>query len=79
MATQAFTAGNGELCGVVQVKAFAPFGEPATPPDGELIYATTLTTNGSGDGSITAGHLTWFYSLRHVDGEWRLTGGGSGP
>jgi hypothetical protein len=79
LAAPSFTTGNGDLCGSAEVETFAPLGEPATPTDGEVIYATTLTTNGSADGSIAAGRLTWFYSLKQIDGEWRLVGGGSGP
>ncbi|QIK74528.1 hypothetical protein [Nocardioides piscis] len=72
-----FTVGNGELCGEVDVKAFEPIGEPASP-DAEVTYSTVLTVRG-GDETIGPGRLTWFYSLAKRDGEWRLVGGGSGP
>jgi hypothetical protein len=80
LATSTFVKGNGELCGDLHVAAFTVDGPPATPPDGEVIFATTLTTSGSGDGSVPAGEVTWFYSLvQQPGGAWRLTGGGSGP
>lgn len=79
LATSTFTIGNGELCGGVKVSAFTPLTQPATPRDGEVVYATTLTTSGDGV-SIDAGDITWFYTLeRQPSGAWRLTGGGSGP
>jgi hypothetical protein len=79
MATPSFVAGNGELCGVVDVMAFGPLTGPATPQDGEVVFSTTLTTSGDGV-SILAGDTLWFYTLlRQPDGEWRLAGGGTGP
>lgn len=79
-ATETFRKGNGELCGAVPVEATRIHpGQPAGTAD-ELIFATTLTTGGSQDGSVPAGEITWFYDLkRQVDGTWRLAGGGSGP
>jgi hypothetical protein len=75
-----FTYGNGELCGSTHVTAFRIAGQPATPSNAEVVFATTLTTGGSADGSVPAGNITWFYDLqRQPNGAWRLAGGGSGP
>lgn len=79
LAAASFTTGNGDLCGSVAVKVFAPVSEPATPTEGEAIHATTVTTSGSADGSIEAGRVTWFYSFKQLDGECRVVGGGSRP
>lgn len=55
-------------------------GEPATPISDEVVFATTLTTGGSTDGSVPASDITWFYTLdRQPDGAWRISSGGSGP
>jgi hypothetical protein len=79
LVTSTFTVGNGELCGAVRVSAYVVDPTPATPPDGEVIFATTLTTSGDG-ASIPAGDVTWFYDLiRQPSGAWRIVGGGSGP
>jgi hypothetical protein len=79
LVTSTFTVGNGELCGAVRVSAYSVNPTPATPPDGEVIFATTLTTSGDGV-SIPAGDVTWFYDLVHQpSGAWRIVGGGSGP
>jgi hypothetical protein len=74
-----FVVGNGELCGALHVSAFSSLTGPATPDDREVVFATTLTTNGDG-ASIPAGDITWFYALdQQPSGAWRLAGGGSGP
>lgn len=79
LATSTFTRGRGELCGDLTVKAFTPPGEPAVPRVGEVVFATTLTTQG-GDASLPDGDHTWFYTLhKQAGGEWRIIGGGSGP
>ena len=78
-ALQSFAKGNGELCGDLRVSA-SRFGDPATPSGTEVVFATTLTTEGSRDGSVPAGDVIWFYTLdRQPSGAWRITGGGSGP
>ena len=78
-AEPSFQRGNGELCGAVQVSAIKVNWDPARAED-ERVYATTLTTSGSADGSIAAGDTTWFYDLkRQADGTWLIAGGGSGP
>jgi hypothetical protein len=72
--------GGGELCGATQVKSYAIGGGAPSPFSDEVVYATTLETTGSGDGSVPPGTITWFYDLkRQADGSWRLVGGGSGP
>ncbi len=79
LATPAFVAGNGDLCGVLDVTAFTSLTGPATPDGGEVVFSTTLTTRG-GDVSMPDGDHTWFYTLiRQPDGAWRIAGGGSGP
>jgi hypothetical protein len=79
LATSSFVLGNGELCGALTAKSYSPLGKPANPREGEVIFSTTLTTEG-GDQSMSNGDHTWFYSLdRQADGAWRLVGGGSGP
>ena len=79
LATSSFVHGNGELCGDLTVSAYTPLVDPATPRDGEVVFATNLTTQG-GDGSMPDGLHTWFYALdRQPDGAWRIVGGGSGP
>jgi len=72
--------GGGELCGATQVKSFRIGGAAPSPFSDEVVYATTLVTTGSADGSVPPGTLTRFYDLkRQSDGAWRLVGGGSGP
>lgn len=79
MTSPSFKIGNGELCGALRVLAYSIDGDPARPSDGEVVYATTLTTTG-GDASMPDGQHTWFYTLtRQANGEWRISGGGSGP
>jgi hypothetical protein len=80
LGTATFSHGNGELCGATSVVAYRVVGDPATPTNDEAVFGTTLTTTGTGDGSVPAGDVTWFYSLeRQANGAWRLAGGGSGP
>jgi hypothetical protein len=80
LATSAFKPGSGELCGVVKVSSFALNRDPATPGRDEVIYASVLhVTEGSSDGTIPRGSVTWFYDLKRQDGAWKLVGGGSGP
>ena len=72
--------GSGNLCGDTRVSAYGLLGDPARPSSGEQVFATTLTTTGSADGTVPAGEITWFFTLRYQpDGSWRITGGGSGP
>jgi hypothetical protein len=79
-AAPTFTPSNGELCGAVVVTAIRVHPNGPAGTGGELVYSTTLTTNGSRDGSIDPGDTIWFYDLqRQGDGRWLLTGGGSGP
>jgi hypothetical protein len=80
LATLTFVKGNGELCGDTHVSAYEIGPEPARPSSEEAVFAATLTTTGTADGSIQAGEIIWFYSLRRqADGSWRIVGGGSGP
>lgn len=76
----AHQTGDGDLCGDAWVWSYRIDGPPATLSASEADYAVTLTTTGSGDGSISAGQITWFYGLiQQPDGSWRIAGGGSGP
>lgn len=80
LGTPTFRPGNGELCGDAEVSAFRVVGDPATPNNDEVVFATRLTTSGSHDGTVPAGEIPWFYSLdRQPNGAWRLVGGGTGP
>jgi hypothetical protein len=81
LATATFREGNGDLCGAVRVThASVDADAPTRPNDAETVFATTLTTGGSSDGTVPAGDITWFYVLdRQNDGSWRISGGGSGP
>jgi hypothetical protein len=80
LGVETFGRGSGELCGAATVTKYRIAGPPATPSDAEVVFATTLTTGGSADGSVPAGDITWFYDLkRQPSGAWRLAGGGSGP
>lgn len=79
LATATFTVGNGDLCGQTTVSAYEVNPTPAGT-GAETVFSTTLTTSGTGDGSIAAGRLTWFFTLdQQPDGAWRLAGGGTGP
>ena len=79
LATARFTKGNGELCGATDVSSYTISPVPAGTAN-EKVFATTITTSGTADGSIQAGATTWFYDLvQQADGSWRLAGGGSGP
>ena len=80
LAAATFHKGNGELCGSVRVSAARIDGPPATPTATEDVFGTTITTNGSPDGSIQPGETIWFYDLiRQPNGAWRIAGGGTGP
>ncbi|WP_157598381.1 hypothetical protein [Phycicoccus sp. Root101] len=79
LAAATFTSGNGELCGDVKVSSFSLRGEPATAGPDDVEYGSVLVTDGSGDGSIPRGDVTWFYELERQGGAWKLVGGGSGP
>lgn len=80
LGTPTFGKGNGELCGATSVSSFRIDGPAPDPNATEWVFATTLVTTGSADGSIQPGELTWFYDLRRQpNGSWRLVGGGSGP
>lgn len=79
LTTATFGKGSGELCGDPGVSAYKVNPVPAGGAT-ELVYATTVTTGDSSDGSIRAGSMTWFYDLvKQPDGTWRVAGGGSGP
>ena len=76
----AATGVRGDLCGETQVSAYGIGGEPAQPTANELVFVTTLTTTGTRDGSVRAGQITWFFTLRReANGVWRIWGEGSGP
>jgi hypothetical protein len=47
--------GGGDLCGATRLSASI---------DGELVFATRLTTGGSDDGSVRTGDFTWFLTLK---------------
>lgn len=79
LTTATFVKGNGELCGDTHVSDYKINPEPAGDST-EKVFATTLTTSGTSDGSVGAGTMTWFYDLvQQPDGSWRIAGGGSGP
>ena len=78
-ATSTFATDPSELCGEVRVTTFSVRENPATPGPNEVVYMTTLTTNGSSDGTIARGKTDWFYGLERKGGQWRLASGGSGP
>jgi hypothetical protein len=80
LGTGRFMSGSGELCGHTTVKSYSLGGTPATPTPDEAVFATTLVTTGTSDGSVQPGDLIWFFDLiRQPDGSWRIAGGGSGP
>lgn len=80
LGTSSFGFGSGELCGHTTVSSFIIDGPPAGPTATEVVFATTLVTSGTADGSVQPGTLTWFYDLkRQPNGAWRIAGGGSGP
>jgi hypothetical protein len=71
---------RGDLCGETQVSAYGITGDPAQPTADELVFSTILTTTGTRDGSVRAGRITRFFTLRRqANGVWRIWGGGSGP
>ena len=81
LATGAFKGrGYGNLCGETKVTAYRILGAPAQPNSDERVFATTLTTTGTADGTVPAGQIAWFFTLRQqTGGSWRIAGGGSGP
>jgi hypothetical protein len=80
LGTPTFIRGNGELCGATSVTSFRIDGPAPDPGATEWVFATTLVTTGTADGSVQPGQMTWFYDLkREPGGGWRLAGGGSGP
>jgi hypothetical protein len=71
---------HGDLCSATWVWSYRFDPAAARPPDGEVIFATYLTTTGSDDDSVPPGEIIWFYRLRQQpEGAWRIVGGGSGP
>ena len=80
LGTSTFVFGNGDLCGHTKVSAFSVASPPAEPNPTQVVFATTLVTSGTSDGSISPGSITWFYTLKlQPSGSWRLAGGGGGP
>ena len=80
LARSTFKPGSGELCGQVKVSSFTLNPAPATPAHDEVIYAAVLAVReGSSDGTIPRGTVTWFFDLKRQNGAWRLVSGGSGP
>ena len=76
----AFADGSGDLCGKTDVSSFVILGEPAQPTDGAMVFTTHLVTTGTGDGTVPAGGITWFFNLqRTATGGWRIFSAGSGP
>jgi hypothetical protein len=74
-----FRVGNGDLCGQTKVTAYRIHDDPAIPGP-EAVFATTLTTTGTSDGSVLAGDMMWFYALNRTESTaWRIAGGGTGP
>lgn len=64
LGTSTFVFGNGELCGHTRVSAVSVYGQPAEPNPTQVVFATTLVTCGTSDGSISPGPITWFYTLK---------------
>jgi hypothetical protein len=64
LGTSTFGFGNGELCGQTTVSSFTIDGPPVAPIATEVVFATTLVTSGTADGSVRPGTLTWFYDLK---------------
>lgn len=80
LAAGAFLQGSGDICGHTDVKSYGIVGDPAEPSTNERVFATTLTTTGTSDGTVPSGKVTWFFTLdRQPNGSWRLIGAGSGP
>jgi hypothetical protein len=70
---------NGDLCGAVTLFSYRLTGNPLPHGATEIIYGTTLTTGGSGDGSIPAGDFLWNYDLvQQPNGAWRIVSAGQG-
>lgn len=79
LTTSTFGQDNGDLCGTIEVRAARIMSIAATPNPHEAVFATLLTTHG-GDETLPDGDNVWFFTLRRQsDGEWRVTGAGSGP
>ncbi|WP_029136021.1 Cif family virulence factor [Nakamurella lactea] len=80
LGSSTFRIGNGELCGDVRVDSIDRTPHPAVSGD-DVTYAVTLhLSQGTVDGTVPEGPVTWFYALhRQADGSWKITGGGSGP
>ncbi|HEU4673508.1 MAG TPA: hypothetical protein VFS32_11465 [Candidatus Limnocylindrales bacterium] len=74
------SSGNGDLCRFTHVRGYDIHPDPTTPRATEIEFATTLTTDGTEDGTVRPGDVTWFFVLdRQPDGAWRISGGGGGP
>jgi hypothetical protein len=79
LTTGTFGKGSGQLCGEARVTDYRVEPKPAGTSN-ELVFATTLTTDGTRDGSVPRGETGWFYALRRLaGGAWRISGGGTGP
>ncbi len=64
LATDTFTVGNGELCGVVTIDSYTDAIRPAATGT-QMTYAITLqVASGSTDGTVPAGAVPWFYTLQ---------------
>lgn len=80
LTTRTFIFGNGELCGDVTIDSFTRTAGGAVN-GGEIEYGVVLrVATGSKDGTVPAGDVTLFYTLRYQpDGSWKIVSGGSGP
>ena len=75
-----FRVGNGQLCGSVTISDYRNDGFATTADDSRVYSVRLVVSQGSADGTVPEGDVTWFYSLtRQPDATWLLTGGGSGP
>jgi hypothetical protein len=80
LGTVTFAAHRAQQCDAIHLDAYAVNPTPARPDPSLAEYAVRLTTDGSADGTVRPGQLTWFFSVtRQPDGTWRLSDAGSGP
>ncbi|MGN6243534.1 MAG: hypothetical protein ACTHQ3_07645 [Motilibacteraceae bacterium] len=79
VAAATFTRSNGDICGAVKLTAYSVDAEPRSSSPGNVVFTAHITVRGGSASGFSSGRTLWFLSLERQDGQWKLTGGGSGP
>jgi hypothetical protein len=69
--------GSGDLCGATHLTAFRVVADSMGQGERDIVVGTTLTIDGTRDGSLPAGETTWSFRLhQQQNGAWRIASGG---